>query len=201
MQATSLTLRVTMWQRPGSNSFRHGSAAVEFAVILPLLLTLLIGVWEIGRFIQLQQIMSNAARDGARLASQGVIMNTNGSITDITTSAGAPSINTSTSGSPQGAGGPNVTTTVSNYLYAAGITNQSGLQVSFQFIDGDTSLTDPYQGVKNQHYIVSVTMPYANLRWTNLSLINPTLIGGQCTWQMLVDSPFTVNPVLPGWSP
>ena len=44
-------------------------------------------------------------------------------------------------------------------------------------------------------------MPYANLRWTNLNLINPTIIGGECTWQMLVDSPFTVSPNLPGWSP
>ncbi len=46
-------------------------------------MTLLIGTWENGRFIQLQQIMSNAARDGARLAAQGTIINTNGTITDI----------------------------------------------------------------------------------------------------------------------
>jgi Flp pilus assembly protein TadG len=164
---------------------RHGSAAVEFAVILPLLMTLLIGTWEIGRFIQLQQIMSNAARDGARLAAQGMIINTNGTITDIGASSGSP----------------NVTTAVSDYLIGAGITNLNGLQVNFQFIDGNTSLTDPYQGVKNQHFIVSVTLPYANLRWTNLNLINPTLLGGQCTWQMLVDAPFSVNPNLPGWSP
>jgi TadE-like protein len=169
----------------GRTPRRNGSAAVEFAVILPLLITLLVGVWEIGRFIQLQQIMSNAARDGARLASQGVIMNTDGSITNIGASSGSP----------------NVTTAVSDYLVGAGITNQTGLQVNFQFIDGDTSLTDPYEGAKNQHFIVNVTMPYANLRWTNLNLINPALIGGQCTWQMLVDSPFTVNPNLPGWSP
>jgi len=167
------------------SSPRRGAAAVELAVILPLLLLLLVGVWEIGRLIQLQQIMSNAARTGARVASQGVIINADSSTTEVGTSTGTP----------------NVTTAVSNYLLGAGITNQTGLQVTFQFIDGDTSFTDPYQGTKNQHFIVNVTMPYANLRWTNLSLINPTTLGGQCTWQMLVDAPFSVNPTLPGWTP
>ncbi len=161
------------------------AAAVEFAAVLPLLVLLLIGVWEIGRLIQLQQIMNNAARAGARLASQATIINSDGTTTNVATSTGSP----------------NVTSTVSNYLQAAGITNLTGLQVSFQFTNGNTSLTDPYQGTKNQQYCVSVTLPYANLRWTNLSLINPTTLGGQCTWQLLVDAPFSVTSTLPGWSP
>ncbi len=164
---------------------RQGSAAVEFAVVLPLLVLLLVGVWEIGRLIQLQQIMNNAARAGARLASQATIINSNGTTTNVATSTGSP----------------NVTTTVSNYLQGAGITNLTGLQVTFQFTDGNTGLTDPYQGVKNQQYVVNVTLPYANLRWTNLSVINPTTLCGQCTWQLLVDDPFTVSTTLPGWSP
>src|SRR5205823_1525074 len=136
---------------------REGSAAVEFAVVLPLLILLLVGVWEIGRLIQLQQIMNNAARDGARLASQAVIVGADGTITQIATSTGSPSVEN----------------TIRDYLHGAGIYDLTGLQITFQFIEGDTSLTEPYQGVKNQRFRLRVTMPYANLRWTNLSVINP----------------------------
>lgn len=164
---------------------RRGTAAVEFACILPLLLILLLGVWEVGRFIQLQQIMNTAARDGARLAAQASVTNTDGSSTSIMVASGDP----------------NITDTIRDSLQGAGISNLNGLQVTFRFIDGDTSLTDPYQGMKNQRFVVQITLPYDNVRWTNLGLINPKTLGGQCTWQMLVDDPFTLSPTIPGWSP
>jgi hypothetical protein len=164
---------------------RPAAAAVEFAVVLPLLILVLIGVWEIGRLIQLQQIMNNAARDGARLASQATLVNADGATTQIGVDVGEP----------------NVVDTVKDYLRAAGISNLDGLHVSFQFIEGDTTLVEPYEGVKNQRFRLRVTMPYENLRWTNLSLINPTQLGGECVWQMMVDDPFTLNPALPGWNP
>lgn len=51
---------------------RPGVAAVELAVVLPLLLILLMGVWELGRYIEVQQLLSNACREGGRQASTGV---------------------------------------------------------------------------------------------------------------------------------
>src|SRR6266568_6114982 len=45
---------------------RSGSAVVEFSVVLPILVTLLLGIWEIGRMVQVKQIIDNAAREGAR---------------------------------------------------------------------------------------------------------------------------------------
>jgi Flp pilus assembly protein TadG len=54
---------------------RRGVAAVELAVILPFIMTLLLGLWEIGRMIEVQQIMSNAVREGARQASTGNLTN------------------------------------------------------------------------------------------------------------------------------
>ena len=158
---------------------------MELAVVLPFLVLLLIGVWEIGRLIQLQQIMNSAARNGARIASQATILTTSGSNVDI-------SVNTGT---------PNVTSAITQYLQAAGIQNLNGLQINFQFLNGNTSLTQPYQGVKNQQFQIQVTLPYANLRWTDLTLINPTTLSGVCVWQLMVDDPITVNSNLPGWSP
>lgn len=38
---------------------------------MPLLLILMLGIWEVGRYIQIQQIMVNSAREGARLAAGG----------------------------------------------------------------------------------------------------------------------------------
>ena len=54
---------------------RRGAAAVEFALLSPLLVALLLGVWEVGRLIQVNQILSNAAREGGRQASTGLLSN------------------------------------------------------------------------------------------------------------------------------
>ena len=54
---------------------RFGVAAVEMAFVLPVLLTLLFGVWEVGRLAELQQILSNAAREGGRQASLSTVTN------------------------------------------------------------------------------------------------------------------------------
>jgi Flp pilus assembly protein TadG len=50
---------------------RRAVAAVEFAAVLPLILTLLLGIWEVGRLIEIQQYMENATREGARQAATG----------------------------------------------------------------------------------------------------------------------------------
>ncbi len=59
------------------NTFRRrpAVAAVEFAVILPVILTLLLGIWEVGRMIEIQQILTNAAREGGRQAATGQLTN------------------------------------------------------------------------------------------------------------------------------
>lgn len=47
---------------------RLGVAAVEFAVVAPLFFLLLLGMIEIGRMVMVQQVITNASREGARIA-------------------------------------------------------------------------------------------------------------------------------------
>jgi Flp pilus assembly protein TadG len=50
---------------------RRGAAAVEFAVILPVLLLFILGIVEIGRLVMVGQLATNGSREGARYAAQG----------------------------------------------------------------------------------------------------------------------------------
>jgi len=74
-------------------SFRRnrGAAAVEFAVVAPLFFFLIFGMIEYGRMVMVQQMLTNASREGARRA-----------VLDGTTTA-------------------DVETTVNNYLASGGI--------------------------------------------------------------------------------
>ncbi|MBN2580610.1 MAG: pilus assembly protein [Pirellulales bacterium] len=47
---------------------RGGAAAVEFAVVAPVFFLLVFGMIEFGRMVMVQQIITNASREGARLA-------------------------------------------------------------------------------------------------------------------------------------
>jgi Flp pilus assembly protein TadG len=49
-------------------SKRCGAAVVEFAVLAPILFLLIFGMIEYGRMVMVQQLITNAAREGARVA-------------------------------------------------------------------------------------------------------------------------------------
>ncbi len=46
---------------------RRGAAAVEFAIVAPIFFLLVLGMIEIGRMVMVQQIITNASREGARV--------------------------------------------------------------------------------------------------------------------------------------
>jgi Flp pilus assembly protein TadG len=58
--------------RPGNPSPRSrprtGATALEFALVGPVFLFLVLGAIEIGRGLMVQHLLTNAARDGARVA-------------------------------------------------------------------------------------------------------------------------------------
>ena len=49
--------------------FHRGVAAVEFALVAPLFMILVLGIAEIGRGVQTATMLSSAVREGGRLAS------------------------------------------------------------------------------------------------------------------------------------
>ena len=48
--------------------YRQGAAVVEFAIVAPVLLLLVFGMIEYGRLVMVQQVITNATREGARSA-------------------------------------------------------------------------------------------------------------------------------------
>ncbi|MCG0274878.1 MAG: pilus assembly protein [Thermosediminibacteraceae bacterium] len=50
---------------------QRGQAVVEFALVLPLLVLILFGVLEFGRIFHTYIVITNAAREGARLGAVG----------------------------------------------------------------------------------------------------------------------------------
>jgi hypothetical protein len=48
--------------------FRLGAATVEFAVVVPVFFILVFGMIEFGRMVMVQQVITNASREGARQA-------------------------------------------------------------------------------------------------------------------------------------
>lgn len=61
--------RLGFWVRQQGE--RRGAAAVEFAVVLPLMLLLIFGLIEFGRYMMVAQTLVNMSREGARMAAQG----------------------------------------------------------------------------------------------------------------------------------
>lgn len=185
---------------------RRGVAAVEFGfVTLLFVVPMMLGIWEVGRLIHIKQVVANSAREGARLAAQGIILKSDGSVIQIR----------------KATGNPNVKDTVVDYLRAAGLTNltMSDVTVTFQFTTGRVTNYNPIVGVdpvgtsypagslppdpcygeKGEAFTVTVSVPWDKVRWINLGLLHPTTVDFTVTWRMLADDAFTVNTTLPTW--
>jgi Flp pilus assembly protein TadG len=149
---------------------RRGLACVELALLLPFLLVMLLGIWEVGRLINVNQILSNSAREGARLAATGK--------------------HTSSQ----------VTAEVQYYLYQAmrgqGMSDAAATQVKndavVTVVDLDNVGVDPTNATKLDRLHVTVTIPFNDVHWVALYLItNPTsTLFGEATWVSTRDQPF-----------
>ena len=89
-----------MLNRRNNRTTRKGQSVVEFALVLPILVMIVMGIVEFGRIFMAQQIVTNASREGAR-------------------SAVLPSSTSS-----------DVETTVLNYMTSGGLTGPTNVQMT-----------------------------------------------------------------------
>jgi Flp pilus assembly protein TadG len=77
------------------HAYRRGVATVELAIAMPILMYMMLGVWEVGRLLDVQVTMDNAAGIGARQASVGTMTNAQvvTAITNYLATAGFPTAN------------------------------------------------------------------------------------------------------------
>jgi Flp pilus assembly protein TadG len=157
---------------------RRGIVAVEAAVVLPLLIILMLGVWEVGRMVQVNQILINGAREGARLAAGGYV---NG--TPVTSAM--------------------VTQAVQDYLASAGLPTaaSNGATVNLN-CQASPSWTNPSSAAPLDSFQVTVTIPagaaFDSLRWNLLNRITSTTqMSATVNWKSLNNLEITVDTQLP----
>ncbi|MEJ2660726.1 MAG: pilus assembly protein, partial [Desulfobacteraceae bacterium] len=58
--------KIKEWIKRSGLSSQRGAAAVEFAIIFPMLILLLFAMIEFGLYLFNRQVITNACREGAR---------------------------------------------------------------------------------------------------------------------------------------
>jgi len=58
----------TCFHCPSLRGARRGASVVEFALVAPIFFMVVLGIIEFGRMSMVQQVITNAAREGARIA-------------------------------------------------------------------------------------------------------------------------------------
>jgi Flp pilus assembly protein TadG len=176
-------------------------AAVEFAFCAPLLVTLLLGLWEVGRVTEVQNVMWNSAREAARDASLGsdnLLTVANNLLTYLQgaePSAFAQGHSTSMV-SPSTKG---ITLPANTYGYTCWDTTANQELFTITFADlTNTSVTDPTGMSQLDRYEIGVQAPYSNIGWLPVAKITGmTRLYVAVDWVSMVDSPFQIAPYLP----
>jgi len=148
---------------------RLGAATVEFAFLAPLLLVVVLGIWELGRMVEVQQIISNAAREGGRQASTGNLTN------------------------------EQVKAVVRNYMTQAGLSSAAANNATVNVTNKTTSSLDATQANQLDHFQITVSVNYSDVRWTTLNLIanSSTTLNGSADWYSDNDAPLSVSTSIP----
>src|SRR4051812_26425114 len=127
---------------------RRGAVAVECALILPFLMMVILGIIECGQVMTSQEMITNATREGARLASLGG----------------------STIGTDSSTGVNEVKYVVRSYLAAGGI---SASAATISVTDLDKSVSDLPLSDAGDRIQVAVTIPFNRIAWST-----PWFFGG-----------------------
>ncbi len=182
----------------GSKDRRSGVAAVEFGLCLPILVLLLTGLWEVGRFTEVQQVLWNAGREGARDASLG----------QDNLQAVASNLLTYLQGAEQTAFGrghstsliaPVVSMPANTHGYTCwdNTANRELFTMTFTDLTNPT-VTDPTAMTQLDLYQIGLQVPFASIEWCSLIPIGGfSRLGVTVVWTSLVDTPFQIAPDLP----
>jgi Flp pilus assembly protein TadG len=187
---------------------RRGVATTELALLAPVLLFLLVGLWEVGRGVMVQNILDHAAREGGRIAASGGFMSSNNN--------GSPAGGTITLNPPSSNSNCEVQQKVFLYLQAAGVSTTGGtVQVQN---NGTTASPKTWSYKQTQagaitgsgydpaaaadqldQLIVTVTLPYTNVGWSPLNWFfsSGTTLTASSTWGSMRDLPLTISTTIP----
>ncbi len=199
---------------PRRGRARRAVAAVELAMVAPLLISCLQGLWEVGRYVMMQDVLDSAAREGARLAASG------GYFASSNHSSPTTSGETITLTSPSTNSDYEVQKRVKAYLSAMGVTTKgmtvtvtnvsestSGANWSYTWTDdgttngsGSGSGYDPAAAATQLDQLnVTVTLPYKNIAYSPLSqfISQSATMTAAASWLSLADVPLTVSTTIP----
>lgn len=197
-----------MRQRTGI--VRRGIAAVEFAFLLPFLLILVSGLWEVGRYLWLQNLLDNAAREGGRLGASGAYFSSSNfnSATPPNAAFTLPPPSSNTACELQKRvllymKNSGLTTTGAKVTVANSGTSTSPKSWTYTYTEGGAitgSGYDPAAAAEQlDQMTITVTMPYTNGAWSPLSFFvsQSATVTAKVNWVSMADVPLTVSTTIP----
>ena len=152
--------------------------AVEAAIVMPLIITLMLGVWEVGELVQMSMTLTDAARQGARMAAGG-------------TNNGTPATVAM------------VQQVVRDYMTAAGVPSAAVSGATIQVINNSSnSWTDPGSAQPLDPFTVVVTIPagtaFNAISWSFItSITGITQLSARVQWYSANDAETTVSTAIP----
>jgi Flp pilus assembly protein TadG len=154
---------------------RSGAAAVELAVLMLFLVPLfLYGLLEVGRMVEVSQILDNAVREGARQASTGQLSDTQcmAVVREYLLNEGLPTAN--------------VNVTVTNLGFPGNVSPPDN---------------NPQHASDLDQLQIAATIPFKDVRWINLPLVSNTTtqLGASTTWSSMKDRAYPVPVPPPGY--